>query len=93
MNGFHSGLLRVYVRLGHGPRVVRWQMYGDQLPGWRSADIELNITSVTEVHSVYCCQPTSSFYRATHKQSTYHHSAIRHVETQGPKAVCVDEYF
>jgi len=38
------------VRLGaEGPRVVRWQMYGDQGPGWKSADIELNIISVTEV--------------------------------------------
>jgi len=49
MNGYHSGLLRAYVRLGGGPRSVRWQMYGDQLPGWKSADIELNMTSVTEV--------------------------------------------
>jgi len=49
MNGYHSGLLRVYVRRGDSPRTVRWQMYGDQLTGWRSADIELNITSVTEV--------------------------------------------
>lgn len=46
----HSGLLRVYVRHGEGPRVVRWQMYGDQQPGWKSADIELIITSVTEVY-------------------------------------------
>jgi len=49
MNGYHSGMLRVYVRLGGGPRNVRWQMHGDQLPGWKSADIELNMTAVTEV--------------------------------------------
>jgi len=49
MNGYHSGLLRAYVRRSGGPRSVRWQMYGDQLPGWKSADIELNLTSVTEV--------------------------------------------
>jgi len=49
MNGYHSGLLRVYVRVGGGPRQVCWQMHGDQGPDWRSADIELNMTSVTEV--------------------------------------------
>jgi len=49
MNGYHSGLLRAYTRLAGGPRNIRWQMYGDQLPGWKSADIELNMTSVTEV--------------------------------------------
>jgi len=43
-------MLRAYVRRGGGPRNVHWQMTGDQLPGWKSADIELNMTSVTEVH-------------------------------------------
>ena len=52
MNGYHSGLLRVYVREGDGPRVVRWQMYGDQQPGWKSADIELIVSPITEVHSL-----------------------------------------
>jgi len=51
MNGYHSGLLRAYVRVSGGPRRVCWQMHGDQLNGWKSADIELNMTSVTEVSS------------------------------------------
>jgi len=63
MNGYHAGLLRAYIRRAGGPRSVRWQMYGDQGPGWKSADIELNMTSVTEVrYSTAVVVPTANIY-------------------------------
>jgi hypothetical protein len=49
MNGFHTGTLRVYKIISDVRREFVWMMSGDQLPGWKSAVIEINMTSVTEV--------------------------------------------
>jgi hypothetical protein len=49
MNGFHTGTLRVYKIISDVTREFVWMMSGDQLPGWKSAAIEIDMTSVTEV--------------------------------------------
>lgn len=49
MNGFHTGILRVYRIVNDISRDFVWKMSGDRLPGWKMAAIDLNMTSVTEV--------------------------------------------
>ena len=48
-NGFHIGDLRVYDRVGNGPRQTWWSLAGDFGPRWHTAAVQLNLTSVTEV--------------------------------------------
>jgi len=49
MNGFHTGILRVYRVISDVLRDFLWMMSGDQLPGWKIAAVDINMTSVTEV--------------------------------------------
>ena len=52
-NGFHIGVLRVYDRVGNGPRQTWWSLAGYFGLHWHTAAVQLNLTSVTEVGVFY----------------------------------------
>jgi len=61
MNGFHTGLLRVFVRQGDGPPRFIWIISGDLGPGWKSVSLDLVLTPETEVALIQCIQCCSGF--------------------------------
>ena len=48
-NGYHIGVLRVYDRVGNGPRQTWWSLARDFGPKWHTAAVQLDLTSVREV--------------------------------------------
>ena len=48
MNGFHTGILRVFMDSGEG-RKEKWQMKGDQKAQWTSAAVDVEMTGMRDV--------------------------------------------
>ncbi len=48
MNGFHTGILRVFTNTGNG-REIKWALQGDQMQDWKQAAVDLTINNPREV--------------------------------------------
>ena len=87
-NGFHIGDLRVYNRVGNGPRHTWWSLAGDFGPHWHTAAVQLNLTSVAEVgvfdvrYMTYISSGKSIFLitraHAAHARTCVHADALTH---------------